>query len=187
MNSSIDYHLTIQTLRKLLRSFNTLDPTDINTATILIDLRKALGFDPMVTPAVTARQREVIMRHLIEDRPADEAAQLLGLGIDSRKAKKQTGPKKKRRRWGGRRQMLLVERTGLLNILAYLKGERSEARSRLWRPWQIALLYDARLSLSELATKIGKSELAVKLMISKLRKRHESIPSRRRVGRRAAS
>ena len=182
MNSNIEYRLTITTLRKLLRNFSKFDPTYIDTAMILLDLRNALGFNPMVTPAVTARQREVIMCHLIEDRQADEAAFLLGLGDTNAKGKSRS-----KRRWGGRRQMLLVERNGLQNILTYLKGERSAARSRLWRPWQIALLYDAKLSVSELATKIGKTELAVKLMISKLRKRHERLPRRRRVGRRAAS
>lgn len=155
-----EYHLTVQTLRKVLRKFQSFDTNEIETVALLIDLRDALGFNPMITPAITARQRQVIQVHLIEDRTGLEAARLLGFGT-------------------GRRQMWLVEQKGLENILAYLKGERSEYRKRQWRPWQIALLYDGKLSLSELATKIGKSELAVKLMMSRLRKQNEAIPFRR--------
>ena len=141
---------------------------------LLLELRDALGFNPMKTPAITRRQREVIQVHLIEDRESDEAARLLGLGSRS-------DPDR------GRRQMHLVERAGLEAILGYLKGDRIKHRMRLWRPWQIALLHDPRYTVSELATRIGKSELAVKLMITKLRKRHDkSIPSRRR-SRRIAS
>lgn len=165
---------TVRELRKVLRNFNKFDPHEIESALLLLELRDALGFNPMVAGAVTKRQREVIQVHLIEDREEDEAAILLGLGRPGS-------------RYGGRRQMMLVERAGLESVLGYLKGDRIEHRLRLWRPWQIALLHDPRYTVSELATKIGKSELAVKLMISKLRKRHdERIPSRRR-SRRLAS
>lgn len=156
---------SISVLRRVLRNFNKFDPRNIETALMLLELRDALGFNPMVTGAVTKRQREVLRTYLIEDREADEAARLLGLR--------------------GRRQMHLVEHAGLEAILGYLKGDRI-GNSRPWRPWQVALLHDPRYTVSELATKIGRSELAVKLMITKLRKHDKNIPSRVRC-RRVAS
>jgi hypothetical protein len=163
MNSNIDYQITsIVTLRKILRRFNTLDTT-VETATLLMDLRDALGYNPLITPALTARQREIITVHYIEDRTMRDAAKVLGITECT---------------------LRQVGKVGLQHILAYLQGRQSEARKLQWRPWQIALLFDAKLSVQELATKIGKSELAVKLMMSRLRKQNEAVPYRRRFSRR---
>ena len=147
-------------LRKVLRNFNKFDPHEIDSAVLLLELRDALGFNPNKVPAVTKRQREVIVRHLIEDRASDEAARMLGLGSrhDAQK---------------GRRQLFLVERAGLEAILVYLQGGRMPYQLRQWRPWELAQLDDTRYTVSELATKLGRSEVAVKLMRAKLRKRHD--------------
>lgn len=159
---------TVEALRKVLRNFNKFDPHEIDSAMLLIELRDALGFNPLVRGAVTKRQREVLQVYLIADREPEVAAAMLGLR--------------------GRRQMHLVERAGLEAILDYLKGDRTGNwhLDRMWRPWEVALLHNPRYSVSELATKIGRSELAVKLMITKLRKNDKTIPSRVRC-RRVAS
>jgi hypothetical protein len=164
--STNDYNLTLTALRKILRAFQKFNPREIETATILLDLRNALGDNPMVAPAITPRQRQVIQQHLIEDRSHHDAAKLLNINP---------------------RTMRYIEEAALKAILAYLKGEVSPYRIRQWRPWQIALLYDGKLTLPELATKIGKSELAIKVMMCRIRKQNEAVPYRRRPSRRTAT
>jgi hypothetical protein len=156
----------VPALRQILRAYQKFDPTEIDTATILLDLHDALGFNPTMAPAITARQREVIQRHLIEDRPAIEAAKLMGIS-----------------RW----TMWTIERDALTAVLAFLQGTTPPQRMREWQPWQIALLFNGKLTISEVATKVGKSELAVKLMMSRLRKKNEAVPYRRRFSKRSTS
>ena len=137
---------------------------DIDSATILLDLRDALGDNPQAVPAITPRQRQVIQAHLVEDRCVADAAELLGIK---------------------KRSLLAGEAAALRNIMQYLEGVRSKRR-REWRPWMKALLRDSSLSLAELAEKTGKTELAVKLKMSRLRANDEVIPFRYRTRRRAA-
>lgn len=158
-----DYKITsIAVLRKVLRKFGSFDCNEIDSALMLLDLRDALGDNPMVAPAITPRQRQVIQAHLIEDREAGDAAKHLGIV---------------------REALVITERSALTAILAYLQGEPSAYRSKQWRPWMTALLKDETLSLSQLSQRIGKTELAIKIKMTKLRKHNEPIPFRRRASR----
>ena len=134
---------------------------DVTSATILLDLRRALGDDPSSpTRVITKHQRLAIQRHLIEDQTAADAARLLGITV---------------------RSLYITEARGLKRLRVWLQNNKS----RTWQPWMIALLHDRTLTADQIAKRVGKSVFAVDHARSRYRKR-ESIPNRLS-GRRAFS
>lgn len=154
-----EYHFTERSLRAALRRYCVLEGMyDVTSATILLDLRRALGDDPTSpTRVITSHQRLAIQRHLIEDQTAEEAARQLKTTV---------------------RSLYITELRGLKRLLAWLHNNKS----RTWQPWMIALLHDRTLTAEQIAQRVNKTVPAVDHARSRYRKR-ESISNRSRSGR----
>lgn len=141
-------------LRAALRHYRVLEGMhDVTSATILLDLRRALGDDPgFPIRVLTSHQRLAIKRYLIDDLPARRAADELGIH---------------------ERVLYTNVNRGLKRIMKWLHN--SELRD--WQPWQVDLLRDPLLTTEQIAKRIGRSEQAVRNATLRLRER-EGIPYR---------
>jgi len=157
-NNYNEYQFTERSLRAALRRYRVLEGMhDVTSATILLDLRQALGDDPTSpTRIITHSQRLAIQRHLIEDQTAANAARELNITV---------------------RSLYITESRGLKRLLAWLH----DSKSRTWQPWMIALLHDRTLTAEIIAQRVNKTVLAVDHARSRYRR--ESISNRSGSGR----
>jgi hypothetical protein len=148
---------SVRSLRDFLRSYRGLEEmSDVTSVTILLDIRRALGDDPgFHRQVLTARQRQTIQLHLIENRSIADCVIVLNVH---------------------KRVVFLTERRALDRILNFL--QQNEVVDQ-WEPWMLELLRNPLLSSVEIAQRIGKTVRAVDHASSKWRDR-DRIP--RRVG-----
>lgn len=143
---------TLRSLRSCLRSYASLRALsqrgDFTSAAIMLDLNRALGNDPSSPICVmTARQKQAITLHLIQDLPANVVAKEMGI------------------QW---RVVYLTVNNGLRRLLRYLEaGELGDT----WQPWQLDYVRrNLHLTRKELGDAVGRTEYAVKEIIKKRRR-----------------
>jgi hypothetical protein len=133
----------------------------VSSASIMLDLARAVGDDPSSTVVVlTPRQREAITLHLLHDMPAKVVAKEMGI------------------EW---RVVYLIVKAGLQRILTYLQ---SGVTPPTWQPWQLDYLRrNANLPRREIGDAIGRSENAVGIALSKMRREGKLVNAERYGGR----
>jgi hypothetical protein len=160
---------TLRTLRECLRTLGSLKHcakayNDFTSAAIMLDLSAAMGDDPSRRITVlTDRQKRAITLHLIEDMHVNAVADAMCV---------QT------------RVVYLLVNNGLRRLLAYLQdGTVPDG----WQQWQLDYVRrNAARPRKEIAEHIGRSDIAVRVLIYRLRKNGEFVESsgRRNTGRR---
>ena len=146
---------SVAALRALLRKYRMLEETgDAVSATILLDLRSALGDEAGAAQVLTKRQRQLIQLLYIDDLPAETVAQRFGIS---------------------KRSVYLTSREGLERMIAFFHEQRT---AKDWQqPRLIALLRDPKLSIDDIARITGRTKRAVENALSRHRSKY-ALPYR---------
>ena len=154
---------TLRTLRECLRTLGSLNQcaryyNDFTSAAIMLDLSAAMGDDPSRRVTVlTDRQKQAITLHLIHDMHVDVVAEEMMVQ---------------------RRVVYLLVNNGLRRLLAYLQDGTLPDE---WQQWQLDYVRrSATRPRQEIADHVGRTCVAVRIIISKLRKNGELVESSRR-------
>jgi predicted DNA-binding protein YlxM (UPF0122 family) len=152
---------TVRSLREALRSFADLEQMeDPISATILLDLKRALGDTGEPGAGLTKHQRHVLQLYLIEDRELTEVSRILNRHT---------------------RVIQYAVARGLKALMRYFNGH--EGASGDWQDWMVDLLTDADLSIDDIAKTTGKTRRAVQCAVTRYRGRGKNIPRRPHSGR----
>ncbi len=148
---------TVKTLRTALRHYRNLAQcTDGVSATIYLDLKRALGDDPtQPVHVLTAHQRKLVQQYLIERKPSAEVAKQNNITL---------------------RVLHLNIQHALEALLEFLESN-IERRADSWQPWMLDLMRDPYMSVDEIAAKVGKSTNAVYCAMTRYRE-SEKLPFR---------
>jgi predicted DNA-binding protein YlxM (UPF0122 family) len=147
---------TVRSLREALRSFRDLESMgDGLSATILLDLKRALGDTREPGAGLTKHQRHVIQLYLIENRELAEVARLINRHT---------------------RVVQYACARGLRALMEYFNNGEDE--SERWKHWMLELLTNSDLSVDEIAQTTGKTRRAVQCAVTRERQRGKDIPYR---------
>jgi hypothetical protein len=156
-------------LRRVLRSYHDLEALalqgDMTSASILLDLRTALGTDAHDEIfVITKRQREAVTLLLIDGKTGDEVADIMGIN---------------------RVVVYLHVAVGLKHMLHYLQTKEAEF---FRQPWLVEYVRkNAHLPRKQLASDCGKSTQTIDRIIRKLRNDGHLAASSRSISRRNSS
>lgn len=150
---------SLRSLREALRAFKALEASvgdDSVSATIYLDLKRALGDDPCFPVTILSKQqRRLVQDYLIDGLPISEVAK-----------KNNRSP----------RAILHAMRKSLIKLLSFLETQ-TEPDTNGWKKWMIDLLHDPYLSIDDLVQRTGKTKHAVSCAMSRYRD-SENIPFR---------
>jgi predicted DNA-binding protein YlxM (UPF0122 family) len=147
---------TTRSLREALRSFQDLEQMeDATSATILLDLKRALGDTREPGAPLTKNQRRTIQLYLIENRSLPEVAKILNRHP---------------------RVVQYAVARALESLMDFFNN-RGGGEGR-WHAWMIELLTDSDLQIDDIAEKTGKSRRAVQCAVTRYRRHGKNIPAR---------
>ena len=150
---------SLRSLREALRAFKDLESSvgeDSVSATIYLDLRRALGDDPTFPVTILSKlQRRLVKDYLID-----------GLPISAVAIKNNRSP----------RAILHSIRKSLSKLMLFLETQ-VEPDTDAWKQWMLDLFHDPYLSIDEIAQRVGKTKHAVSCAMTRYRE-SEQIPFR---------
>ncbi|MGH7745139.1 MAG: hypothetical protein ACREQ5_10115 [Candidatus Dormibacteria bacterium] len=164
-----DYRFaSLRSVRAVLRSYRGLYESaaegDLTSATIILDLARAMGDDWTIT-VLTDRQKQALLLLYVQHLPAARVAEIMAIE---------------------QRVVYLIANAGLRRLLAFLQSGKlpTVGPHRIWQPGESEYVrtHAASASRPEMARSLGRTARAVAGRIAKFRRDGILIPARK-VGR----